>query len=297
VVETHARRLVLKAYFHDPEDPRDRLGTEYGFARFAWAQGVRTIPRPLAADTTEHLGVYEYVDGARPDKVDAAAVEQALTVLAQLNAHPERARGLPNASEACFSIGAHLDRVSARIAGLTSVEDAPARQLVEEALVPVWHSIRATVVDAAAGLDIALEHSLAESDRCISPSDFGFHNALVDAAGKYWFLDFEYAGWDDPAKLVGDFFCQPACPVPLAFFEPVVARISGWFRDPGWHAQRMRLLWPVYQLKWACILLNEFLPVASRRRQFAGVEGSRRGQQLERSQTLARRAVESAGNL
>ena len=46
VVDTEAQRLVLKAYFHDPEDPRDRLGTEYRFAQFAWAQGVRTIPRP-----------------------------------------------------------------------------------------------------------------------------------------------------------------------------------------------------------------------------------------------------------
>ena len=85
--------------------------------------------------------------------------------------------------------------------------------------------------------------------------------------------------------------------MPLAFFEPVVAQISGWFADPARHAQRMRLLWPVYQLKWACILLNEFLPVASRRRQFAGVEGSRRGQRLERSRTLASQAVESAENL
>ena len=31
--------------------------------------------------------------------------------------------------------------------------------------------------------------------------------------GELCFLDFEYAGWDDPAKMVADFFCQPAVPV------------------------------------------------------------------------------------
>ena len=40
---------------------------------------------------------------------------------------------------------------------------------------------------------------------CISPSDFGFHNVLRRPGGHLVFLDFEHAGWDDPAKLFGDF--------------------------------------------------------------------------------------------
>ena len=42
-------------------------------------------------------------------------------------------------------------------------------------------------------------------DKCLSPSDFGFHNVIVEKDKILRFIDFEYAGWDDPAKMVSDF--------------------------------------------------------------------------------------------
>jgi len=56
-----------------------------------------------------------------------------------------------------------------------------------------------------------MAQALPADETCLSPSDFGFHNALVDPSGALSFLDFEYAGRDDPAKPVSDFFCQPKC--------------------------------------------------------------------------------------
>ena len=42
----------------------------------------------------------------------------------------------------------------------------------------------------------------------MSPSDFGFHN-VIKKKKKLFFFDFEYAGMDDPVKLISDFICQP----------------------------------------------------------------------------------------
>ena len=75
----------------------------------------------------------------------------------------------------------------------------------------------------------------------MSPSDFGFHNALATPGGRLVFIDFEYAGWDDPAKLANDFFCQPAVPVDARFYDDFVARAmtfsphrgGSWQRAPG----------------------------------------------------------------
>ena len=47
---------------------------------------------------------------------------------------------------------------------------------------------------------------LEEDEKIISPSDFGLHNAKLGEDGKLAFFDFEYAGWDDPAKTIADFF-------------------------------------------------------------------------------------------
>jgi hypothetical protein len=297
-LDTRLGQLVLKEYFHHPDDPRDRLGAEFGFSQFAWEHGVRNIPRPLASDPDRHLGLYAFVDGVRPDKVESSAVDQALSFVTQLNGLHQEGHRLPSASEACFSIDAHLERVALRVARLRSVDDAQARRLVRDALQPAWSDVQTAVVDAADALGILTHAMLRPADRCISPSDFGFHNALLDTEGRYWFLDFEYAGWDDPAKLVCDFFCQPARPVPPELFDTLATEVSRGFDDPDWHLKRMRLLWPVFELKWACILLNEFLPEGSRRRQFAGADsrGPQR-QRLERSRYLISRAVDDVSHL
>ena len=84
------------------------------------------------------------------------------------------------------------------------------------------------------------------------------------------FIDFEYAGWDDPAKMVCDFFCQPAVPVPRSHLERFLAAVTAVTGGAGdtLHA-RVTLLLPAYEIKWCCIMLNEFLPVGEDRRAFA----------------------------
>src|SRR5207248_5946577 len=62
-VEAAAGVALLKSYFRHPDDPRDRLGTEFAFSRFAWGAGVRCIPQPLAADPAAGLGLFEFVHG------------------------------------------------------------------------------------------------------------------------------------------------------------------------------------------------------------------------------------------
>ena len=83
------------------------------------------------------------------------------------------------------------------------------------------------------------------------------------------FIDFEYAGWDDPAKAVGDFFSHPGVPVPYGQFETFMAQVLKPFDHAEQMAKRVRLLEPISQIKWCCIILNEFLPAAAKRRQFA----------------------------
>lgn len=295
-VDTDAGAVVLKAYFHHPDDPRDRLGAEFGFCEFAWAHGVRSIPRPLAADRDEYVALYAYVQGTPPRAVDADAVGQAMDFLRSLDAHRGEGLRLPDASEACFSLHDHLERINARVANLSRIEDIHAAAYVTGSLAPAWQAIHGAINDAAIRLGLKLETPLAPRDRCISPSDFGFHNALRDASGRYWFLDFEYAGWDDPAKLVCDFFCQQARPVPHQYFDTVVGEVTRWTSDPAHQARRIRLLWPAYQVKWACILLNEFLPISRERRQFAGADTDAQWR-LERSQRLVRSALADAENL
>ncbi len=134
--------------------------------------------------------------------------------------------------------------------------------------------------------------ALPSAHRCLSPSDFGFHNALLTPDGTLRFLDFEYAGWDDPAKLVCDFFCQPRVPVGLEFWSRMVGALGEGLGMGDSLEARAALLLPAYRLKWCCILLNEFLPTALARRAFAHADLGReetKGIQLAK----ARRVITS----
>ena len=66
-----------------------------------------------------------------------------------------------------------------------------------------------------------VEAELPVEQRTLSPSDFGFHNALRRPDGRVVFLDLEYFGWDDPAKMISDFLLHPA----LERFYPPSKRI------------------------------------------------------------------------
>jgi hypothetical protein len=173
---------------------------------------------------------------------------------------------LPAAAEACFSVAEHLDLIAGRVERLRrEASDERCLELVSSRLVPTWEAVRESAESGAPAPDA----ELTRDERCVSPSDFGFHNAIVEEHGALRFIDFEYAGWDDPAKLVCDFFCQPAVPVPEQHLAAFAAPVLGGLPDPGAAEARARLLLPCYRVKWVCIMLNEFLPAGSSRRAFA----------------------------
>ena len=293
-VEAGGDLALLKIYFRHPGDPRDRLGAEFGFCSFAWGHGVKCLPQPLACDRGASLALYEYLPGKRvqPGEVSAEALRQAVAFYRAVNRHRDTraARALPEGSEACFSMAAHLacvDRRVRRLAGLQSgAVVAEAERFVREELVPRWEQV------ANPRCDRAGEQALSEADRRLSPSDFGFHNALRGPDGCLRFFDFEYAGWDDPAKLVCDFFCQPAVPVPLECWEEFAGAVAEDLAEPARQRARFAALLPVYRVKWCCILLNDFLPEGSARRRFAHgpvALAEQRERQLEKARDMLRR--------
>ncbi len=279
---------VLKSYFRHPADTRDRLGTEWAFSRFAWDMGIRCIPRPLGYDADNGLGLFAFVEGRAPilDDLNPQLMREALDFIVDVNRFRWKplASKLPAASEACWSIAAHLATVERRVDRLIEIEDLEARTFVSRELKPLWIRLQRSVQKQACDNGLSLSKVLEPTDRCLSPSDFGFHNAILNQEARPYFIDFEYAGWDDPAKLICDFFCQPAVPVPIVYFEPFSREIASCFPNPAVVIRRARLLMPVYRVKWVCIRLNEFIASDAERRAFARydrMQDSRQSAQLE----------------
>jgi Phosphotransferase enzyme family len=268
--------LVVKTYFTSRHDRRDRLGAEWSFLTFAWQRGIRCIPQPFAIDVETSSALYGFIAGRRPTagEIEARQVQAAADFVLQLNPAPAERASLPVASEACFTLAQHLSTVDRRIERLALLDpDAPCRdeaeRFIASELRPAWMRVRGRIGQEVRALGLALDEVLDPRKVCISPSDLGFHNALVDDLGGISFLDFEYAGRDDPAKLVCDFFCQPELPVPLVHYRHFTAAVIEGLGLGAHHQAQCQILLDAYRVKWIAIILNDFLPAGAARRAFA----------------------------
>jgi hypothetical protein len=276
-LQTSKGSFAVKQYFRHQGDTRDRLAAEFSFLSYASKVAPRSTPAPISMDNLNGFALFEFIEGCpyKLGEISWTQVEWAIKFFKALNnSNAYRfAEALPAASEACFSINEHINLITNRVNRLRTIEvlcdeDRLAKALMEQ-IHNRWLGLKDKVLATSRS---NLGHSvllLAQDQRCVSPSDFGFHNAFSQPDGTPRFFDFEYAGWDDPAKMICDFFAQIAVPVPSDLFDHFVQEITEIFPRPEVLAERARLLRPLYQIKWCCIALNVFLPVDLVRRKFA----------------------------
>ena len=265
---------ILKNYFQDDSDGRDRLGTEYRFLTFLSNGGIRRVAKPLGIDRAAHRAIYSFLIGRRPTAITSSHITEAVAFIADINErrNESEALALPKASEACFSVQDHLDLIEARLSRWMKTRPqagvhADAHVFMKEKVCPCWGRIRDRLQQGST----QLATPLSPEARVISPSDFGFHNTL-DADGTLSFLDFEYAGWDDPAKLICDFICEPELPVSDSQGRQFKVELLRNLPSPDAIERRVDDLLPVHRVKWISILLNEFRAADRLRRIHAGVE-------------------------
>ncbi len=274
IAEASSQRAIAKVYYRGPADTCDRQESEWRFLQYAVAAEIGFAPRPLARDDANGVSLMEYLEGSRPtpEQVEDVAVAAAASFLRALNCsqHRHLAGELPEAKEARFNLVRHCALVDQRLARLTFVAGSEIERAAHElvaAMREFWARFQTVLIARLASIGIAPIDRLSREEQCISPADFGFHNCVVTADGRFRFFDFEYAGWDDPAKTVCDFFLAPALPVSMRHWSGF---LDGAFGDDGAAIEvRARTLMPVFALKWCCIMLNPFLPVLSGPARFA----------------------------
>ena len=297
------RDFFLKAYFYSSTDQRDRLFHEFSFASFAWSNGIRYVPEPMAMLPKQRLALYEFIDGktANYRPTTKRDVRQATDFVLSVNNFraSDYSNKLPPASEACFSMNDHIKNTAVRIDRLSQIEvkddyDEEAEKQINLYLLPLWAEVIYRI-DSYKTKKSSLYKTLRSEQKWLSPSDFGFHNAIEENNGHLRFIDFEYAGWDDPAKLLCDFANQPDRILESSLSQEFISDIIAADVNPETLRFRYGLLEPLYQIKWACIILNDFLPNGSLRSAFTGIVNinENKKRQLEKLTIMLHRVDDS----
>jgi len=254
---------VIKGYADAQAGQGDRMQAEVEFLQFASQAAPGFTPSLIHVDSERRCVVLEHLEGrgfAEGSPPSEAALTDAVEFFRQLNADKKSAKKsiLLDAVEGFNSLHEHLSNVRERINRMSSVHLHPQYRPQAETLLSQlnreWAEIeRHTTKMIDQGKII---NAITPELRYVSPSDFGFHNAIRTPERTY-FIDFEFAGWDDPAKAALDFILQPRVPVakqrsPLLDALPPEHRLTVY--------RRCEVLGPILRIKWACIVLAVLQP-------------------------------------
>jgi hypothetical protein len=260
LLEDSNRRAVLK--IHEPcvAGRRDAFAHEALLHSFYAEQVGDLVPRLIAQDAGCRSLLFEHVPGqpvageeSRLDDVARMTAFLLETNRPEVLARARKAR-LPRASDAGLSAAEHWQCALSRLDALLGLP------VTDEATAAMQGFVRSELRPALADRKPGEDPPVAP---CLSPSDFGFHNVIRRQNGSFCFLDFEHAGWDDPAKLATDFILQPEAPLNAVAAEHFTdALLDGAIFGPLLRS-RVRQLLPIQKCKWTAIILNVFVRAAA----------------------------------
>jgi hypothetical protein len=254
---------IIKGYATHQTGRQDRMQAEIDFLKYANLVASSRVPELIAIDIGRRCVVmqnfkgYTYPEGIKAPKEDQKA---ALEFFNELNTDLNTAKLMitMDATESYLDLREHMSNIYERIEGMgtdhlpVTSKDKGKQQI---ARLRTWAERAEDQLEgqiASGEVNANLDPKL----RCVSPGDFGFHNAIRTPKGIK-FIDFEFAGWDDPAKTAVDFMLQPRIPVS----KELNLSFAGWLQEQAHEITlRMKALEPVLRLKWACIILGVLNP-------------------------------------
>ncbi|MEJ1298718.1 MAG: aminoglycoside phosphotransferase family protein [Candidatus Sedimenticola sp. (ex Thyasira tokunagai)] len=299
LVSSQGRSYAMKQYPDEGELGRRRLDREQAAFTFFADNGFHAVPRQLAVDRQHRLALVEWVEGHRPATTDSSSVDAMVAFLSQLHHlrdHKAVAK-LGDATDAVFSLDDLLGQLQRRI---DTFEEAAAeypllQHYLQSSLIPAVATVVEWVGDRARKVGVDHAHVLEQDYRTLSPSDFGSHNMLKTPSG-YSFIDFEYFGWDDPAKLIGDFVWRPEPKVDAVMKQRFADALLWLYGDDPMLESRYHLYGPLLGLCWGLIVLNPL------RREWAQARGIAIEKQramvvtcIDKSKMLVSRVSETVG--
>ncbi|NER34663.1 MAG: phosphotransferase [Oscillatoria sp. SIO1A7] len=252
---------ILKVYPDRQHDSRPRLETESTAYQTLFAKKY-PVPESIVVDTNLGWGIYSWINGKSIDKIDESFLGQAFDFLQRLLNDSrleveEFSKLFGEASEACLSGAEIVRQIEQRRQRLQNVESEPVQVFFRDNFDPYLKLVTETVKNNCREF---FTRSLPRSLQILSPSDFGAHNALRTEDDQFVFVDFEYFGWDDPVKLVSDFYWHPGMNLSQALKNKWINYAGKLFVDDLYFKDRLSSYLPLYGLRWCLILLNEFIP-------------------------------------
>ena len=276
----HSDKVFLaKAYFKNTNDNRNRQNSEITFLNFLNQSKTEWVPKVINNDLRYGISILSWIEGSTFEMgqiVKFKIWKQCLSFINFIQSlrKSKLAKTIPTASEAAFSYQEHLGILQKRhdswlrFINSNKGGDLP-NEIKKLILGDIEHNYCLLTSFLISHHDF--RKKVPQEAQIISPSDFGLHNAILQGNSRLRFIDFEYAGWDDPAKMLADFFAQPDIPVPRELYMDFKELLSDHMTESQKQLfyKRLPVIEKIIRLKWCYIILNPWHPIDKKRRKFA----------------------------
>lgn len=263
----------LKRQFEQSDSDRNHLESEMKILGILREAGVDNVPEPYWYAGSWAL--CSWVDGKAVGEPGDSHVAQLVALLSNINAAGPQLRGkdLQNAVGARLKFNDYVDAVNRLwqpVLQACQRPDGPKDVLLF--LMTDMEQMRQDNLNhlylwcKRQGWD--RDANFPEEQLMFSPVDFGLHNAMEDSSGNLTFLDFELSGWDDPARLMADFFHNPEHQLSIAQKLQV---LDGFVKSMDWGTDFLNRFWAVADLvavEWIFKTLKVVIPEEMRKLQF-----------------------------
>jgi len=283
-----AKEFALKIYPDRHLDPRLRLKTEVNATHLLKELGFPVIDS-CANDNNLDWAIFPWINGHKVDiSFDNKFIDLAFNFVHRLYINRKNFDSFEKASEACLCGYDIENQISAR---LNRLENCQSNILIAY-LKSEFSPIMDLAVQRAKNITKKIYFmELSKLNQIPSPSDFGAHNCIRKVEGDLIFIDFEYFGWDDPVKLISDFYWHPA--MSLSRYQRIlwVEYSKELFKNDILYEMRLNSYLPKLGLRWFLIILNEFMISGQKIRSHANPESSKNINDLRLSQLTKSRKL------
>lgn len=267
-------QFILKHYLESSEHAEERLAAEIKHLNALHGVGITNVPKP-----SWHRGcwgLFNFIQGNPVTDADDGDVEQLIAFLIQLDQKSQALRDqeVSRAPNARFRLHLYADKLNQlwnQVLGACQRPDGPKdimlfmmtdmEQLRQDNLNHFYLWLKREKWEK--------EQEISDKETIFSPSDFGFHNTLKGPDGKLLFLDFEESGWDDPAKLLADFFYNTEQKLST---ENKLKVLDAFVKQREWDENFLKRFWAISDLiavEWILKHLSVVIPDVMRHLQYA----------------------------
>lgn len=249
MVEKDGSKTIIKKYKDNDQERRKR---EIDFLKEMSRREVMNVPVLLKVDEEQGWVKMTHIEGKKINIIDKGSANAIINFLKLINQDKDY-RKIGHARDAYLSIKYIKEDIKRR----ERIYQNKKRQRVSGNF-NKW--VQEKLIKEVGKKLEAIESSnfwkTKKEELILSPSDIGIHN-MLKSGNEYYFIDFEYAGLDNPNKTILDLLCQPNHNINKELEDFIITNIEGLVTNKGQNwIKELKEMKSIMKIKWCFIMMN-----------------------------------------